>query len=1023
MIGHDRLSRLLAFDRDERVAIEWRGHRLTYSELAEAVEGLARTLGERGAARTNVLVLGPLCPAYVVALLAALRSGAVPMPVDTGMSAERYAWAEHVAQPSTVLTSDASSAAQYQGASSADELLLEAATGRVVLDIAARPRHRLRSAPRYPGRDAGYLIPTSGSTGTPKAVVGSRSGLYGFLSWFASEFALGRQDVCAAATRVNFDPSLRELLSVLIAGGRLSLPEIDSELDFRARADHLVASGATVAFLVPSLARRVADVLAAESARLDDLRLGFFAGEVLSPRVADQWTGLAPRAEFVNLYGMTEGTLAQLFLRGIRGTDGSRSTVIPVGRPRPGVSVAIDQPDPDGRGEVLVTSAASALGVLTDRSDTDPGAFPLDPMGTVIRTGDIGFFTEHGELVVAGRTGNDLKVSGTRVSFHRFADEVEELPGVRQCVVVDQQGPHAFLSVAKATVGEEAALRAAVRETARRLRLPQPAIHLREELPLLRSGKIDRVALAASVGAPRVAAGPVAAPDTSVVETLRGLLGPGAASSDSFVDAGITSLDMMAFVLEVNRRFGVSLSVQECFGHRDVASLARVVERASERTAPTPAPARREDHRGTSPGASTFPLSTRQQAYMAICMADGNADWCNISREIRIGRAVTVAETEAAVATIIARHDVLRLSLTADWTRQVHTEAADLSCPVFSHGETGTIAPTEASHRVQVQEARVHAVSRLLDPASAPPLRVVVVPGEGVTSLLVVAHHLFVDGLSLDLITGELRSVLLGTPIGEAPPPRGYRDYCLATQRVPGVRPPDAEYWHGLLKHAGQVALPEATGEDARLGELLSRPCGVTGTRTAQRLAAANGVSVFSVMLAAFEQAVSRTFGLGPLTIVVPVQVRQGAPPSTAGMFTSQLVVRGRAAASLPASAREFAHQLETGTAKSSWEFDQRTAELGAADTDHFPLSTVLFNQHPRQRGLRVHDLGQWRPRALGRTLRYQLQGELQMSASDMVVTYYYRRGIAMGGTDVIDRLHANVLTALGEGEGISRAG
>lgn len=139
MIGHDRLSRLLAFDRDERVAIEWRGHRLTYSELAEAVEGLARTLGERGAARTNVLVLGPLCPAYVVALLAALRSGAVPMPVDTGMSAERYAWAEHVAQPSTVLTSDASSAAQYQGASSADELLLEAATGRVVLDIAARP--------------------------------------------------------------------------------------------------------------------------------------------------------------------------------------------------------------------------------------------------------------------------------------------------------------------------------------------------------------------------------------------------------------------------------------------------------------------------------------------------------------------------------------------------------------------------------------------------------------------------------------------------------------------------------------------------------------------------------------------------------------------------------------------------------------------------------------------------------------------------------------------------------------------
>src|SRR5690606_32366416 len=98
-----------------------------------------------------------------------------------------------------------------------------------------------------------------------------------------------------------------------------------------------------------------------------------------------------------------------------------------------------------------------------------------------------------------------------------------------------------------------------------------------------------------------------------------------------FVDAGLTSLDMIQFILEVNKRFRVNLSVQDCFGHRDVASLARVIERATVPTAPATTPSAARDY---IPGESdTYPLSTRQQAYMAICMTDGNANWCNISRE------------------------------------------------------------------------------------------------------------------------------------------------------------------------------------------------------------------------------------------------------------------------------------------------------------------------------------------------------------------------------------------------------
>ncbi|MFE2054883.1 AMP-binding protein [Streptomyces sp. NPDC059446] len=1028
MTEHARPGPFVPLVPSDRTAVEWCGHRLTYAELASAVDELTGLLVERGAPHTHVLVLGPLSPAYVVGLLATLRCGAVPVPVDAGLTPGQYEWTERTAQPSAVISSDVSTAGHYRGALPADEFVLAAATGRVVLDTPVRGVPR--TVRRHASADAGYLIPTSGSTGSPKAIVGSRTGLHTFLSWFTEEFALDGADVCAAVTRVNFDPSLRELLAVLAVGGKLCLPAPDAQLDLKELARHLVSSRATTVFLVPSLARRIADVLRAESLRLDDLRLGFFAGEVLPPRVVARWAGLAPRAEWVNLYGTTEGTLSQLFRRDAGAATGSSAHGVPVGRPRPGISVEVEEPDADGCGEVLITSPAPALGVLGEGDGPEPGTFPVRPLGAVLRTGDSGFFTPQGELMIAGRVGNDLKVSGRRVSYHRFVDEVEALPGVRQCVVVDRDGPQAYVSVDAPAEGRAPSPAAAVREIARRLGLPRPGVHPRAELPLLRSGKVDRMALAASPAGtdPAGDAGPGGAPagqgthpgetapgqEADVTGTLRSLLrlDDGLPATTAFVDAGLTSLDLMEFALEAERRFGVRLSVQDCFRHRDLASLARTVERtrgAAPLTAQAPGPDTGSDSEDTG----THPLSTRQWAYQALCMAHGNANWCNISRETLFDRIVTPAEVRAAAEVLLARHDVLRLALTPDGTRQTHTPAAALGCPVTLHRDAPPDGGSAADHRERVQQARVRAVSELLDPTAPPVLRLVVVQGPGITSVLVVVHHLFVDGLSLDLLVGELRSLLRGEPPGDAPDPRSYRDYCRATERVTRPYAPEAGYWNDLLKGAAQVELPAARGADGRAGMLVSRPFGLTGSRAAHRIAARSGVSVFAVVLAAYEAAVARTFGLGPLTVVVPVQVRHGVRSGAAGMFTSQLVVRAQGPDELDERAREFARQLDAGAAAGAWEFDQRAADAGLADAECFPFSTVLFNQHPRERGLRVRDLGDWRPRPLGRELRYQLQGELQMSAAEMVLTYYYRQEIAVDRPDVIDRVHADVVAAL----------
>lgn len=1003
----DALDDLLTLDRGATDAVRWGGRRLTYAQLDAAVDRLARLLVTWGATGAHVAVHGPLSPAYLVGLLATLRVHAVPVPVDAGMTPSQYGWTGRVTRPAVVVSSDVSSLAQHLDVPAGTaEVVLDAADGHLVTVTApARP-----DAPwRHRDPDAGYVISTSGSTGEPKAVVGSRRGLHDFLTWFVDEFRLGADDSVAAVTRVTFDPSLRELLAVLSVGGRVDLPAVDAQLDPAELADHLATSGASLVFLVPSLARRVGARLEQGSQTLGTLRCAFFAGEVLSRRVVEQWAKLAPGAELVNLYGLTEGTLAQVVRRdvGSSGTRGTEQDGVPVGRPRPGVTVGLSGVDADGCGEVVLTGRSPALGLLRDTTRvTDPRELVVDPLPPDLRTGDVGRWDADGQLVVVGRLGNDLKVAGRRVTYDRFVDAVEALAGVEQCVVVDRDGPHAFVvlpaddrAASRTEIGAAAAARA--------LGVPVPTIHVRPTLPLLRSGKVDRAALARSVGEPRVAVDEADGDAVTVIETILDMLALGrtADPATSFVDAGVTSIDMMDLAAHLSARYGRDLSVQDCFACRDIAGLARLVDGTAARTDHGEPPVRAT----VPPTGPDHPLSTRQVAYAATCMADGNANWCNISREIQVGSCTDLTDLTTALGRVVARHDALRMSLHPEGSLLRHTVAPDVGRVVREHVAAASAGPD----RQVVQLARVAAVAELLDPTVAPPIRAVLVRGRSSSSVLLVAHHLLVDGLSMDLVARELRAELAGEELTDAPDPTAFRAYCRATRRPDQPDPAQRAYWRDLLRGVQQVTLPEAVGPGATLGRLVSRPFGLTGSRAAHQVAGRLGTSVFPVVLTAFAEAVTQTFGTVPVPVVVPVQVREGTPTGVVGMFTSQVVVRPAASGSFEHRIGGLVGQLDHGVAASGWEFDQRVDELGLSGSDAFPVSTVLFNQHPLPRGRRPRDLGRWEPRDLGRGLRYQLQGELQMSGAEMALSYYYRQGISMQGTGPIDVVHERLVRAI----------
>lgn len=986
---------LVALQTNDRHALEWEGQCLTYRELEFAVAEVSRRLLATSASGTNVLVMGPLCPAYVVGLLGTLRAGAVPVPVDAGLSEEKLAWLERRVDPSFVISTDVSSAAQYQATKFAPyELLLDAGTGAVLLESSCPQTRLIR---KYADRDAGYVIPTSGSTGEPKAVVGSRSGLEGFLSWFEAEFGLGEADRCAALTRVNFDPSLRELLAVLRTGGTVCLPPVDVQFDLPKLAEHVATSGANLLFLVPSLAGRMGSEPVLAESCLPDVRFIFFAGEPLGHRVTEQWSEIAPNAEMVNLYGQTEATLAQLYRRGVRKEI---TSAIPVGTPRPGVDVRVTNPDESGIGEIEISVVRPALGLLHDSMSA---LHSIRPFGDTMRTGDLGYWNERRELVVVGRVGNDLKVGGRRVAFQPMIDCLEKSAGISRAVVLDHCGsPQLFVE----SEADRATLKSAVFSAARASQVTVPELHVRERFPMLRSGKIDSSTLAASlaVGASE------SERETPVVEKLLRDLSGLESSTAGFVEAGLTSLDLVDVITAVQRHYGVQLTVRECFELRDVSALARLVERRRVKAAPGAARQYSSDEHGDE-RTSSIPLSSRQLAYMGICMPTGNANWCNLSRELRFGRVVTLTEVEGALATLVERYDALRLVLNHDWSSQSCVRAEELAVPITVR-EIG-LSVNDSEFATYVADERAQLASTLIDPTMAPSVRAVLITGRDGTVVLLCVHHLFVDGLSLDVLARTATELLEGCDSESVGMLDSYRDYCVRTQRFEDTEAQDVEFWRSLLDGAAQTQIPEWPGPTATEGWLLSRPLGMTCIRGVHRLAEEAGVSSFAVLLASFHAATARVFGLEDPAVIVPSQIRDETGITAVGNFTTQLVVRAPVGLGLAAQSARFAEQIAQGEASSAWEFDQRVAEAGLTDTDRFPFSTLLFNQRPVPGCLRARELGAWQPRSLGRSLRYQLQGEVQVSGKEMVMTYYYRHGITYMDPGVVNRVHELIVARI----------
>jgi malonyl-CoA/methylmalonyl-CoA synthetase len=435
------------------------------ARLSQRTAELAAVLSERGVVpRTRVLWCARAGLDSVESLLAVLRAGAVLVPVNP---ASTRAEIEHV-------VSDAGPTVAIADDPAAFGSLVPTLPVAHLADLAdAAPANVSYVLPQTRVSDDALIVYTSGTTGRPKGAVHTHASL--------------RAGVDALQTAWGWQPEDRLLLTLplfhvhgLVAGLFGTLTAGATVTVFDRFDDNKVletASDHTMFFGVPTMYHRLEATGQARS--LSALRLCVSGSAPLS---AELWHRFAANGvEVLERYGMTE-TLLTLSnpLAGER-RPGS------VGRPLPGVEAAVDDPDGEGVGELLVRAASLCRGYWgSDRPDetTSDGWFA---------TGDLVSVSEDGYVTVRGRRTELIITGGHNV----YPAEVEAVlarhPGVREVAVVGVPSAEWGETVEAFVVGDpdlESLDDLATRELASFKRPRQ--VHIVEALPRNALGKVVR---------------------------------------------------------------------------------------------------------------------------------------------------------------------------------------------------------------------------------------------------------------------------------------------------------------------------------------------------------------------------------------------------------------------------------------------------------------------------------------------------------------------------------------------------
>lgn len=991
----------------EQVAVVFGDQHLTYRELDEKSNQLARFLRKKGIGADSLVgTMLERSLEMIVGILGVLKAGGAFVPIDPELPAERIAYMLTHSGVRLVVTQE--------------HLMEKVTTPTAKLDIRTSAIWQESSAPvesvNQP-HDLFYIIYTSGTTGKPKGVMLEHRNMANLLQFTFDKTNIAFQENVLQYTTCSFDVCYQEIFSTLLAGGQLYL--ITNEL--RRHVEKLFAFIQEKQISILSLPVSFLKFIFNEKDYAQSfprcVKHIITAGEQLVVTHELQKYLRDHHVFLHNHYGPSETHVVTTCTMDPRKEI---PELPPIGRPISNTGIYILdeglQLKPEGIvGELYISGANVGRGYLHQPELTAEKFLenPYQPGERMYRTGDLARWLPDGQLEFLGRIDHQVKIRGHRIELGEIESRLLNHPAIKEAVVIDiadETGGKSLCAyvVLQSEISDED-MRTYLARALPEYMIPSFFVKL-ERIPVTPNGKTDRRALPKPEGR-AVTGAEYVAPTTeleqklvAIWEQILGVTPIGI--QDDFFTLGGHSLKAIQLVSRMQKECKADVPLRVLFDKPTIQALAAYVDGGAESEYQAIPQAEPQAY---------YPVSSAQKRMLILNQLDPDSTVYNLPVVMILDGKLDQARLEQAISGLAARHESMRTSFHTINGEPVQRIHAQCELPIVY---------LEAAEE-QLDEV-ILSFMRPFDLEKAPLCRVGLVKLQENRHVLVIdMHHIISDGVSTQLILHDFA--------------RLYQDEALPELRI---QYKDFAVWEKARTQTSEYAKQEAYWLERFAGEIpvlnlpldYPRPSvqSFEGERYSfraekqlldrlQRAAKETGATLYMVLLAAYHVMLSKYSGQDDMVIGTVTAGR--AHPDTekiTGMFVNTLAMRNQSAPTK--TFKQFLLEVKDNTLAAfehgEYPFEELVEKLAISrNRSRNPLFDTLFILQNMDAGLIELDGVTVTPYVpQGNMAKFDLS--LEASESEAGLSFCFEYGTKLFKRETIERMslhYLQILQAIGE--------
>ncbi len=867
----------------DQIAIEFEDKKLTYKELNEKANRLARTLREKGVIEDSIIGIAVnRSLEMMVGILGILKAGGAYLPINPAYPEERIRYMLEDSGADILLTHNyLVNNIPFKGQ------IIALEDEKIYMKIGSN----LESINNSQG--LAYVIYTSGSTGNPKGVMIYHKALNNFLFSLYRSYKedVGIDDKCLTLANISFDASVIEIFTPLTFGATLILFNNEMMLDIHKLARTIIDKEITFVFIPPTILKEVYKLLNKEKVKLNKLMVGI---EPIMDYTLEDYKTLNPDMQILNAYGPTEATICATFYKYGKTTPMGRN--VPIGTPLNNTQIYIlDQYSnlvPKGVvGELCISGDCLAKGYLNRKGLTEE-KFVDNPFASgqkMYKTGDLARWLPDGNIEFRGRVDYQVKIRGYRIEPGEIQIQLLKHEIIKEAIVIDREDKDGtkYLCAYYTEVGGQKSevgiseIRAYLKERLPEYMIPSYFVFL-DKMPVNANGKIDRKALPEPEG--NIAVGteyiaPRNETEEKLVEIWKEVLGINKIGiNDNFFELGGHSLKATVLLSKMHKIFNVEVPLSQVFMSPTIKELAGYIKKAEENIYFSIQPVKEAEY---------YPISSSQKRIHILWQIDENSLAYNMPSATILEGELDNIRFRKTIQGLVKRHEALRTSfrlINGEVVQKIYQEV-DIDINYF-----------------EIEEDRLkETAEEFIKPfnlSKAPLLRVALVKfGFYRYLLLFDMHHIISDGLSMTILTRDFTNLYNGKELPELK--IQYKDYASWHNSLMDseIMEEMSEYWTRKLDNFTYTELPATKISHDRQsnGRIKQTVLGELLTEQINMFCIKHKISKFIFVLATFEVLIMKTINQNDLTIGIPVAGRRHEDlQNIIGVFLNVLVTRSK---------------------------------------------------------------------------------------------------------------------------------